>query len=793
MISTVLLIGTWLAFPWREQMGAVPGDVFAGSAGLTSYHFIGQLLTTLAALTLGIAAEKVLGRIRFVIIAALMYFVGIPLGMSSALVLERAGLNTWGSDVANEILLSPLPWLLGTAAVASAWMRPLWRRRTRVVLLSLTATMVLYAGTLLDVTVFSCVLLGLVAGLLVKRPIWVRTSDREARVLVAAAVLSTGMGPLVAALNPTAAGPFAEAVELLWKPDVNAETVEAVCSSDTVEACHETLVLAAHTGVGPLVANIMPLICQIVIAYGLMRGRRVAWWAALAVQVGAIAALFLAILRLTALGTNFAVDAGLLFTPWLAMILVLLLTRRRFTVTSAGYRRAGSVVALGLLVSSAAWVVGAWLWSAESLDHILAELPARLAPPIFTVAAVHQVLPEHPVMWFIYDWVSPIFWLSVTAGLGVLILSNARTKPEQDRARTMLTNGTGDHLSFMTLWEGNQHFFAQEDRGYVAYQARGTVAVTLGEPVVQSGSRAEIAREFEEFCSRQGLNVAWYSVGEEFSTECLGRGFNRVQVAQEEVVDTGEAPVTFSGKKFQNVRTARNTALKAGVEAQVATWDELSAAHRNAIVELSEAWVAEKPLPEMRFTLGTVEELAVPGTRLVLAVDQEDRLHAVTSWLPVYENGQVAGYVLDFMRRTPDALKGVTDFLLAETIAQAHEEGLGFISLSGAPLAGGGSEDSGALSGALDSLGAAMEPLYGFRSLAAAKSKFRPTTRNWFLCYDDELALGGIGLAITRCYLPNMRASHAIEALNQLRASRQDRQRESAAQKQSSSSGSTKA
>ena len=47
--------------------------------------------------------------------------------------------------------------------------------------------------------------------------------------------------------------------------------------------------------------------------------------------------------------------------------------------------------------------------------------------------------------------------------------------------------------------------------------------------------------------------------------------------------------------------------------------------------------MADKALPEMGFTLGGLEEMKVPGTRLLVAEDQDGTLHGLTSWMPVFE------------------------------------------------------------------------------------------------------------------------------------------------------------
>lgn len=104
------------------------------------------------------------------------------------------------------------------------------------------------------------------------------------------------------------------------------------------------------------------------------------------------------------------------------------------------------------------------------------------------------------------------------------------------------------------------------------------------------------------------------------------------------------------------------------------------------------------------------------------------------------------------------------ELLISEALVIAAGEGCEWISLSGAPLAGAAEKPS-ILDTLLAKIGEQMEPLYGFRSLAASKRKFQPEEHKWFLCYEDELSLPSIGLAVVHAYLPNLKASEALNAL----------------------------
>ena len=151
-------------------------------------------------------------------------------------------------------------------------------------------------------------------------------------------------------------------------------------------------------------------------------------------------------------------------------------------------------------------------------------------------------------------------------------------------------------------------------------------------------------------------------------------------------------------------------------------------------------------------------------------MDADRTVHGVTSWLPVYRDGAVVGWTLDFMRRRDTGFRGVMEFLIASAVQRFQAEGAQFLSLSGAPLARldrGGQPD--AVQRLLDASGRALGPVYGFGSLLAFKAKFQPEYRPLHLCYPDPAALPAIGLAIARAYLPGLTARQSARLLSHLR------------------------
>ncbi|MBW8730476.1 MAG: DUF2156 domain-containing protein, partial [Terrabacter sp.] len=294
---------------------------------------------------------------------------------------------------------------------------------------------------------------------------------------------------------------------------------------------------------------------------------------------------------------------------------------------------------------------------------------------------------------------------------------------DRDTAVALLKEHGGSTMAWMGTWPDN-HWYVHRDPsgapvGYVAFQVHRGTAIALGDPVAADATtRADVLQGFVDEQETHGLIVCFFSVTQEVADWGRAHGRRDVLVAEEAIIDLPD--LEFKGKSWQSVRTALNRATKDGISYREGQLAEMPRGLLTQVRAISELWVSDKGLPEMGFTLGSVDEALDPDTRVGLAVDADMTVHGVTSWLPVHSpGGEVRGWTLDVMRRLPDGFRPVTEFLIASACLSFREQGASFVSLSGAPLAhsGDGTAERAALERLLDQLGEAMEPLYGFRSL----------------------------------------------------------------------------
>jgi lysylphosphatidylglycerol synthetase-like protein (DUF2156 family) len=338
-----------------------------------------------------------------------------------------------------------------------------------------------------------------------------------------------------------------------------------------------------------------------------------------------------------------------------------------------------------------------------------------------------------------------------------------------ERARAILKRG-GSTLSYMSTWQGNSYWLSPDGRAAIAYRAIAGVAITVGDPYGDPASIDSAVTEFARFCADRGLRPCLYSVTAQTRAVTQRLGWTSVQIAEDTLLPL--ARLQFTGKKWQDVRTALNKAAREDITAEWWSYPEVPRELAGQIQHISQTWTAYKGLPEMGFMLGGLDQLNDQNIRCLIAVGADGKLHGITSWMPVYADGRPVGWTLDFMRRNtgPGTFRGVMEFLIATAALTFQEEGAHFVSLSGAPLARlDRGEQPCAMQRLLDIIATTVEPVYGFQSLLRFKAKFQPVYQPLYLAYPDPAALGSIATAIGLAYLPRLTSRQALRLLARLR------------------------
>ena len=328
---------------------------------------------------------------------------------------------------------------------------------------------------------------------------------------------------------------------LVLPPPPEPAAVVAVCADlANLEDCVGLQYRLRLSGVGPAIMSVLPVALLLVLADGLRRGRRFAWWAASGLNLGfALLGAGLAVLvgaapgeRLVAFGgasdRHFYTGVITSVAQPLAIVVLLYLTRARFPARAPvrAYRALAIVVGATLCM---VYVVGSLLVADQytprpTVVDLLADLPTRFLPPGYLREIEIGFLPTAPVATMLYEWTGVVFWTStLTAGLWVLRRTPLLTE-NAHAARELLIGHGGSSLSWLTTWAGNEYWFDDDRRAAIAYRVVGRIALTVGEPFGDPRARTAAVAGFARFCADHACIPCLYSIGDTIRDAALALG-----------------------------------------------------------------------------------------------------------------------------------------------------------------------------------------------------------------------------------------------------------------------------
>ena len=340
------------------------------------------------------------------------------------------------------------------------------------------------------------------------------------------------------------------------------------------------------------------------------------------------------------------------------------------------------------------------------------------------------------------------------------LLNKSRGRPASDatdspqtRARRLLERWGGAPLLFFALLPDKRYLFGEaEGREWgVAYRVVGRHALALGDPLGDPEAVPDAIAAFLSLCRRQGWRPAFYQVTGTHLDVYRASGLRAVKVGEDAQI--GLADFSLAGKRFKNLRNDMRRIEKAGVVLETYGPDAPPDARVTAEMEaISEGWRRAHRAREGSFAMGgfAPESDLFRSSRFFVARDTSSgRTLAFATFVPifgpVFGAGETRGWTLDLMRRRPDALHGVMDFLITSAAQTFGEEGADLVSLGLSPLAGAGEAGEGAaVFHVRRFLFTRLGRVYNFQGLHTFKSKF---TTDWEARY--LVSRRGLGLAAT--------------------------------------------
>ena len=731
-------------------------------------------------------AETRLGRRRTVLAAVISAIGGAAVGLIICWLINALQ-NHWAWFIRVPMSLSPIILVVGSLMASIPFSDFLWRRRIATIGYTALILMVLYTGNPGSYCALAAALIGHLTGHLWHGPVQDanphgHSGSYETRHLLGAVATVLALGPLVTVSSRIRAGFLTPLGTFMGSNTGGSAALSRCLEENNQVSCYAHYGLVAGHAPTGISALVMPTLVMLVAAWGIYHGRRVA--AVTGVVLNALtvvmALLYFLVFPLTiGEGLNQAIRHGAM--PSLLIITLPPLILSWFLVRNLGIflvRTKTSRLQLGwaaIVLAFLATAMGYMAFTAISpgsfnprptTSRALSQLPGLYLPNGVASRFLPTLVPRTPTGRLVSHGIGLIFWLVVLVVLLSWMRSSVIQNGSERQEADKLVEYGGESMSFMTTWEGNSYWFSPSGHSGIAYRLLHGIALTTTGPFGDPDEYADDLDEFTRFCTAHSWSPVFYSVHKPQRDLLAAGGWSTLTVGTEMVV----TPSLWQtkGKKWQDIRTAINKAKRDNITDVLTTFNDASWDVQSQIVDISEQWAELKALPEMKFTLGGLDELRDPRMAILYAVDDQGKVLAVTSWMPTYRQGQVIGWTLDFMRHRTDSPNGIMEFLIARMAERLRDQGTAeFMSLSAAPLAGmDSSEDRTAfLQHALHMVADLMEPAYGFRSLFFFKKKFQPSEHPVYICYPDPAQLAQIGLAVVQAYLPNLKASQAWDAI----------------------------
>jgi phosphatidylglycerol lysyltransferase len=240
-------------------------------------------------------------------------------------------------------------------------------------------------------------------------------------------------------------------------------------------------------------------------------------------------------------------------------------------------------------------------------------------------------------------------------------------------------------LAYSTAVQPELQYFGNNE-GYIAYRTKYGYVFALADPVAAKELRAPLVDAFIKRFSKP----SFCHISTNTADILAARKFRLNEMGFDTRLDL--ASYSFSGKEKERFRYAANWLARHGYRIEELNYQQIrdgaSQSLAREVEELTQHWRGTRTLNEESAFLNRPivydDEVDV---RKFFLIDPEGRLAALLFFDPIYDEGQLVGYVTSFKRRLPAAPKIAEQGISKLAIERFAEEGRQLVKLGLAPLA----------------------------------------------------------------------------------------------------------
>jgi phosphatidylglycerol lysyltransferase len=436
----------------------------------------------------------------------------------------------------------------------------------------------------------------------------------------------------------------------------------------------------------------------------------------------------------------------------LAVVIILFLTRKNFTVKSSIATLRWGMISLGtaLILTLAYGIAGFWFLHRRDFGiqfHIGDAISETLKFLAF-IGDPALVPRTRYASWFL-DSLYLITSILVVYALYSIFRPMIYQFTTHRRERLLVKEFVEKHgrsaLDFFKYWPDKSFFFSSSENSIIAYRVANNFALALGDPVGPEEEIEDMIRKFVEFCEENDWGIGFHQTLPDFLPIYERLGFRKLKIGEDAIVDL----TTFNlvGKDRKELRHTMNKMESLGV--QILHYEPpISDQVLSQVKEASDDWLRLPGRKERQFTLGTFDPEYIQSTPLFVAADNKGKFLAFANEIPSYRKDEAT---IDLMRFRSDAPGGVMDFLFVKLFAHLKERGFHRFNLGMTPMSGfREGETPSAEEKFIHFFFQQLGFIFRYKGLRQYKSKFASFWEPRYAIYRSPLDLPRMALALRK-------------------------------------------
>ncbi|WP_216452187.1 bifunctional lysylphosphatidylglycerol synthetase/lysine--tRNA ligase LysX [Arcanobacterium phocae] len=319
--------------------------------------------------------------------------------------------------------------------------------------------------------------------------------------------------------------------------------------------------------------------------------------------------------------------------------------------------------------------------------------------------------------------------------------------------RLLLDPPSTDSLGYFATRYDRNMVLSPDGRAAVTYRVVNGVCLAAGDPIGDPQSWKAAVTTWRDYARKHSWVVAAVSVSEAGAKAYKVASLNAFPLGDETIIDVAD----FHLKDLPDVRRALSAPRRAGYSVKVCRQHAIPAEELTQLALLADKW---RVGDERGFTMAS-ERVGDPRDWRNVIVSAHDSSGNPIGLLTFAPWG-LHGLSLDVMRRSPDAVSGVTEFMVASLAQESANMGIEQISLNFVVMRE--TIERGAKVGASIRQRFAMKFLmftsrwWQIYSLYRSNVKYRPRWQTRYLCIDNAFftARTLLAYATAEGFLPSL-------------------------------------